>query len=71
MHDIIPDSQGEFYIHYRVWKKSVSSSNKLTLGESLNAYSRANQRAMYGIAIKPLNQAKREVAENQSRAAPN
>ncbi len=53
VHDILPDSQGNFYVTYRIWKTQLDAHQTIALGESIDPEFRDNLRAMYGIALKP------------------
>jgi ferric-dicitrate binding protein FerR (iron transport regulator) len=53
VHDILPDSQGRFYVNYKVWRADLSENQEVELGESFNSESPEDLRAMYGIAVKP------------------
>ena len=53
VHDLLPDSLGNYYVHYHVWQADLDDNEVITLGESVNSESREDLRAMYGIAVKP------------------
>lgn len=60
VHDILPDSMGNFYVTYRVWEIQLAADQTIRLGESINPESPDNLRAMYGIALKPTPRANAE-----------
>ena len=60
VHDILPDSQGDFYVTYRIWQTQLTAHQTIVLGESIDPEFRDNLRAMYGIALKPSSPANAE-----------
>ncbi len=54
VHDILPDPQGNFYVHHKVWRADLRGNESIELGESINQASPDENRAMYGIAIRSL-----------------
>lgn len=53
--DIDPDTDGNLFLNYSVWRMDTVGGTTIELGAP-HAVGQASNRAMYGIAVKPLNQ---------------